>query len=81
MNGKPGDHPLTDILGHKLEVYGQETDELILRIREMCSLRELEEWWQRELGWSASKELALQRARVRYEELLIRAREGGWEST
>jgi hypothetical protein len=28
-NGKPGDHPLTDILVHKLKVYGREADDLI----------------------------------------------------
>ena len=52
MNGKPGDHPLTDILSYKLEVYGQVADELIRKIGELCSPRELDEWWDREIGWS-----------------------------
>ena len=31
MNGKPHDHPLTDILIHNLEVYGREADDLLSR--------------------------------------------------
>lgn len=34
MNGKPGDHPLTDIFVHKFEVYGAETDDFIRKIAE-----------------------------------------------
>jgi len=49
-NGKPGDHPLTDILIHNLKVYGQEGDDLIRKIAELCSRRELDEWWQRKIG-------------------------------
>jgi hypothetical protein len=78
-NGKPGDHPLTDVLGHRLEVYGRETDDLIRKIADLCSPRELDEWWQREIGWSEDRPLALQKARTRYEELLERARQSGWE--
>jgi hypothetical protein len=32
MNGRPGDHPLTDILVHKLQVYGPEADNLIRQL-------------------------------------------------
>jgi hypothetical protein len=32
-NGKPGDHPLTDITVHHLEVFGPACDDLI---REIC---------------------------------------------
>jgi hypothetical protein len=46
-NGKPGDHPLTDILAHGAEVYGREADDLIRRIA-ACAARELYEWWERE---------------------------------
>lgn len=34
-NGKPGDHPLTDVLVHGLEVFGPRADALI---REIVSL-------------------------------------------
>lgn len=74
-NGKPGDHPLTDILVHKLEVYGPEADDLIRKIGELCSQRELDEWWEREIAWSGDQELALRKARARYEELVKRKRQ------
>ena len=79
-NGKPGDHPLTDIFVHKSEVYGREADDLIRKIAELCSSRELDEWWQREIGWSQDRDLALQKAKACYEELLRRAQDRGWES-
>lgn len=34
-NGKPGDHPLTDLLVHRIPVFGSEADSLI---REICQL-------------------------------------------
>jgi hypothetical protein len=79
-NGNAGDHPLTDILAHKLEVYSRETDDLIRKIGELCSPRELDEWWEREIGWSPDRDVALQKTRAKYDELVKRAREGGWET-
>jgi hypothetical protein len=79
MNGKQGDHPLTDILGYKIEVYGAETDDLIRKIARLCSQRELDTWWEREVHWSQDRDLVLRKARACYEELLKRARESGWE--
>jgi hypothetical protein len=78
-NGKPGDHPLTDILVYKLNVYGREADDLIRRIAELCSRRELEEWWNREIGWSPDHNSLISKARTRHNELLHRAKQGGWE--
>ena len=43
VNGKPGDHPLTDILNHRIETYGSEADELIRKSGELSSPRELDE--------------------------------------
>ena len=79
-NGKPGDHPLTDILVHKLETYGPEADELIGKIAQLCSRRELDEWWEREISSSWDHPTVLRKARARYEELLKRARDSGWEA-
>lgn len=67
-NGKPGDHPLTDILIHNLTVYGQEGDDLIRNIAELCSRRELDEWWQSEIGWSPERHSIVSKARIRLEE-------------
>lgn len=79
MNGTKGDHPLTDILYHKIEVYGQEADDLIVTISSLLSRRELYNWWEKEIGLSCDKATALQKSRVRYAELIDRARESGWE--
>jgi len=79
-NGSHGDHPLTDILYHKLPVYGAEADELIRKISGLCSRRELDEWWEREIGWSKDQALALHKAQTRYEELAKRAQDSGWET-
>ena len=77
-NGKPSDHPLTDILVHKLTVYG-EADDLIRQIAELSSRQELDEWWEREIGWSPEGHSLLSKARVRLDELLRRAKQSGWE--
>ena len=80
MNGKPGDHPLTDILVHKLDVYGPEADGLIRKMAELCSERELDEWWQREIGWQPTElQILISKVRSRLDELLHRAKESGWE--
>lgn len=78
-NGKPGDDPLNDILEHKLTVYGQEPDRLIRRIAELCSRRELDEWWNREIGWAPETGSVESKARTRLNELIDRAKAGGWE--
>lgn len=78
-NGAHGDHPLTDILYHKLPVYG-EADDLIRKIASLCNRNELDSWWEREIGWSADPASVRQKAQARYDELLNRAQEGGWET-
>ena len=66
------------ILFLKHEVYGREADDLIRAISQLCSQRELEEWWDREI-WSQNGQLVLIKARARLAELVKRAKEGGWE--
>jgi hypothetical protein len=73
-NGTAGDHPLTDILFHKVEVYGRDADDLIRKISELSSRRELEEWWDREIAWSVDTHLVLSKAKSRLGELLQRAK-------
>lgn len=75
----PGGDPLTDIVVRRLKVYSAEADNLIRKIGDLCCRSELEEWWSREIGRSGDKELALRKARTRYEELVKRARANGWE--
>lgn len=78
-NGTRGDHPLTDILIHKIKVYGNEADDLIRKIAELCSRQELEEWWDREIGWSPDHHSVVRKAAMRLEELVERAKRGGWD--
>ncbi len=79
-NGKHGDHPLTDILQWKLEVYGAEADDLIRKIRSLSSDSDLDDWWEKEIGWNCNPETALKKAKHRYKELVKRAKESGWET-
>jgi hypothetical protein len=79
MNGKQHDHPLTDILLHGIEVYGVEADSLIRKVGELCSRNELYDWWESAIGWNARPDIALQKAKARYDELMKRAHDGGWE--
>lgn len=58
-----------NIFLHGIEVYGAEADELIRKIAALCSVRELDEWWDREIAPLNDRELALRKARARYEEL------------
>jgi len=79
-NGKRGDHPLTDILIHDLNVYGEEGADLIRKIAKLCSRRELHEWWQREIGFSGDGETVLRKGRKYLDELVERAKQAGWET-
>ena len=36
-NGKPGDHPLTDIVKHRLPMFGDEIDDKVRRLDGMAS--------------------------------------------
>jgi len=78
-NGKRGDHPLTDILLHGMQVYGEEADEAIRKIAALSSTRELDAWWESTIGWKPDKNTVLPAAQKYLKELEQRAKEGGWE--
>ena len=73
-NGKPGDHPLTDIFKHRIEAYGPEADDLIRRIQELSGPDALHEWWEREISSVRDNDEVLRRARARHDELLKRTK-------
>jgi hypothetical protein len=79
-NGKPGDYPLTDILIHKLTVFGKDADDLIRKIADLSSSSELNSWWQSEIGSSPDRELIMSKGRLRLAELQQRANQSGWET-
>jgi hypothetical protein len=85
VNGKAGDHPLTDILHWNLEVFGRDTDDLIREIvrpggsdaleRPPLNLVTLDSRYNRDVDHPALEaKLRDLRASLRAE-----ARERGWE--
>lgn len=78
-NGKAHDHPLTDILFLNLEVYGREEDALVRKIAALSSSRELDTWWESEIGWQPDHATILPKTRARLAFLEARAKESGWE--
>ena len=79
MNGKPGDHPLTDILVHQLTVYSPQIDELIRTIVAVGGQQELEN------RFDLFAPPPLEQFGVELSEMLSRleeeARARGWEVT
>jgi hypothetical protein len=71
-------HPLDDIFTWKLPVYGDEADKLIRKIAALSTGLETIEWWEKNIGWTTGPEGALSQAKIRYEEVLKRARDSGW---
>jgi hypothetical protein len=46
MNGKPGDHPITDIMVYKIAVYGEPLDSQLRQLGELMSYRRLCDWFE-----------------------------------
>jgi hypothetical protein len=70
---------LSDILVDRSEFTAREADEVIRKIAQLCSRRELDEWWQREIGWSPERDSVGRKARMRFAELSERAKRSGRE--
>lgn len=78
--GGPGDHPLIDVLNNDIEVYGVETDKLLKRLGELLSKRELDEFWDREIGFKCDKSVAHHKFSVKVNWAEERAKNSGWET-
>jgi hypothetical protein len=78
--GKPGEHPLTDILVHHIEIYGIEADGYIRGISDFSSRHELFEWWNAEINGSTDREYVLRKAAERFSELMERSSLSGWQA-
>lgn len=69
-NGKPGDHPLTDLFTHNLEVFGTEIDDQLREIRNLsASPAEFNAWFTEQIGWTNDLELIRERTQARLDEL------------
>ena len=77
MNGKPGDHPITDIVLHRIAHYGDPLDTDLRQLGELMSYHRLCDWFEQHLTKSAEQLEPLVAAKV--EEMRHAAREGGWE--
>jgi hypothetical protein len=77
VNGKPGDHPVNDILDHGVAVFSEEADALVREIAELVPryrLWDLVDWFSP----PANEEFTTQLRRIR-DDLLQEGRDRGWE--
>ena len=77
MNGKHGDHPITDIVRHRIAVYGDPLDSQIRQLGELMSYHRLCDWFEQH--WSLSPEELQPLVASKLDECKRAAREGGWE--
>ena len=80
-NGKPGDHPLTDILCHGLQVYGSDMDDLVRQVAALSDDRGTRELGDLLLAHPRPGSAGVLRPRLerRRDELRADALERGWE--
>jgi hypothetical protein len=76
-NGKHGDHPLTDILVHKVLVFSPKIDALIVEIAGLGAERQLESKFN--LFNPPPREEFERKLRMMRDELRREAKERGWE--
>jgi hypothetical protein len=78
MNGKPGDHPITDLMVHDTAVFGEPLDSELRQLGELMSYKRLCEWFQQH--WSLPPQELQPVVAAKLEELRRDARERGWEN-
>jgi len=78
MNGKPGDHPITDLMVHHIAVFGEPLDTQLRQLGELMSYKPLCEWFQQH--WSLAPQELQPLVAAKLEELRRDARERGWEN-
>jgi len=77
MNGKHGDHPITDIVRHRIAIYGDPLDSQIRQLGELMSYHHLCDWFEQH--WSLSREELQPLVAAKLVELQRDADERGWE--
>ncbi len=83
-NGKPGDHPFTDIVNHGLDVYSSQVAKLVREIAKLASDQERRKLsdllYQQYNEYSNPDVEELERVLTDLRDKLLRdARERGWE--
>jgi hypothetical protein len=77
-NGKPGDHPITDLMVHHIAVYGEPLDTQLRQLGELMSYQRLCDWFQQH--WSTPAQQLQPLVIKKLEELRRVAQERGWEN-
>jgi hypothetical protein len=78
MNGKLGDHPITDIVLHRIARYGEPLDSHIRQLSDLMSYHRLCDWFEQH--WSRSPQQLEPLVAAKLEEMRRAAQEGGWEN-
>jgi len=69
-NGKPGDHPLTDLFTHNLEVFGHDIDDALREVRSLsASEADFNTWFTQQIGWNSDLDVIRERVQTRLDEL------------
>lgn len=76
-NGKPGDHPRTDLTIHNMVVYGEPTDGILRSLIKLMGQYRFDEWFNP--IWGKSKEEIAEAAGAKLEVVERDARDRGWE--
>ena len=76
-NGKPGDNPITDLMIHRIAVFGEPLDTQLRQLGELMSYKRLCEWYQSH--WTTPADQLQPIVSAKLEELRRDARERGWE--
>jgi hypothetical protein len=77
-NGKPGDNPITDLMIHRIAVFGEPLDTQLRQLGELMSYHRLCDWFEQH--WSSSPEQLQPIVTEKLDEMRRTAREGGWEN-
>ena len=80
-NGKPGDHPITDILVHHRRVYSKTADALVREIADLGGKDEIADMLLTEYNEYSKPDVPkLERVLTEIRDRRLRdAREGGWD--
>jgi hypothetical protein len=77
--GRPGDHPITDLMLWDLPVYGAEADAMFRRLAQLLSAQDLNSWWESDLGWGVTPEAARAAISEKLKWALSRAKANEWQ--
>ena len=79
VSGGPNDHPISDILVYSIPTYGLVADAEFRELSTFLSERELNEFWELELGWKCDPTKAATAIEAKLSWALERARKRGWD--